>query len=109
MTDPAPDTQTCLACGGAECRLPDPRGRLSGLHEDWQIDGQRLVRRFTFKSFARAAQMANLAAWLGERLGHHPDVAFGWGYCDIAFTSHEAGGLTDSDFAAARRLDRLVE
>jgi len=52
--------------------------------------------------------MANLAAWLGERMGHHPDVGFGWGWCEIAFTSHELGGLTAQDFACATRLDAMT-
>ncbi len=81
---------------------------LQGLHPDWQLDGNRLLRRFTVKNFARAVQLANLAAWLGETLGHHPDVGFGWGWCEIAFTSHEAGGLTAQDLAAAARLDAIL-
>lgn len=81
---------------------------LRGLHPDWQLDGSRLVRRFAVKGFARAVQLANLAAWLGETMGHHPDVAFGWGRCEIAFTSHEAGGLTARDLAAAARLDAIL-
>ena len=52
--------------------------------------------------------MANLAAWLGNRLNHHPDVAFGWGYCTVTFTTHDAGGLTQADFAAAARLNDLL-
>ena len=80
----------------------------AGLHPDWRVDGQRLVRRFEFKGYARAVQMANLAAWLGEKLGHHPDVAFGWGWCEVAFTSHEADALTPADFAAAARLDAIL-
>lgn len=71
-------------------------------------DGKGITRRFDFKGFARAVEMANLAAWLGNRLNHHPDVCFGWGYCRVTFTTHEAGGLTDADFAAAARLDELV-
>ena len=88
--------------------LADPAALLSGLHPDWRFDGSRLVRRFVFKGFAKAVQMANLAAWLGERMGHHPDVGFGWGWCEIAFTSHELGGLTAQDFACATRLDAMT-
>lgn len=81
---------------------------LEGLHPDWRLDGDRLLRRFAVKGHARAVQLANVAAWLGETLGHHPDVGFGWGWCEIAFTSHEAGGLTLRDLDAAARLDRIL-
>lgn len=83
--------------------------RLTAL-EGWHLspDGRAIARRFDFKGFARAVEMANLAAWLGNKLNHHPDVRFGWGYCQVSFTTHDAGGLTEADFAAAARLDSLV-
>lgn len=103
LTNPA-----CMPCAGLGEPLSDPAAWMAGLHGDWTLQGQRLVRRFTFKGFARAVQMANLAAWLGERLGHHPDIGFGWGWCEVAFTSHEIGGITENDFAAAARLDQIL-
>lgn len=83
--------------------------RLCALPE-WVLspDGTSITRRFAFKGFARAVEMANLAAWLGNRQNHHPDIAFGWGYCAVTFTTHDAGGLTESDLACAARLDALV-
>ena len=71
-------------------------------------DSRAITRRFEFKGFAKAVEMANLAAWLGNRHNHHPDVAFGWGYCQVSFTTHDAGGLTDADFACAAHLDALL-
>ena len=78
------------------------------LPEGWGSDGQSLYRRFEFRNFARAMQMANLAGWLGEERGHHPDISFGWGYCDLRLTSHEAGGLTPADFAFVQALEHLL-
>lgn len=87
----------------------DIAARLARL-EDWTLspDGRSILRRFAFKGFARAVEMANLAAWLGNRMNHHPDVTFGWGYCEVRFSTHEAGGLTEADFACAARLNDLV-
>lgn len=80
------------------------------LHADWQLDAaaRTLTRRFEFKGFAKAVQLANLAAWHGDKQGHHPDVAFGWGYCAISYTTHEIGGLSENDFICAAKLDALV-
>ena len=82
--------------------------RLESL-KGWSLsdDGRAITRRFDFKGFAKAVEMANLAAWLGNRHNHHPDVAFGWGYCQVSFTTHDAG-LTDADFACAAHLDALL-
>lgn len=98
----------CAPCRGDGALLTDAAQRLANLHGDWRVDGTRLVRRFAFKGFAKAVQMANLAAWLGEKTGHHPDVGFGWGWCEVAFTSHELGGLSENDFICAARLDAIV-
>lgn len=87
----------------------DIAARLAAL-EGWRLapDGKAITRRFEFKGFARAVEMANLAAWLGNSRNHHPDVRFGWGYCEVAFTTHDAGGLTETDFACAARLNELL-
>ena len=98
----------CAPCRGEGDILGDPTALMSRLHADWRLEGRRLLRRYSFKGFAKAVQMANLAAWLGEHLGHHPDVAFGWGWCEVAFTSHELAGLTENDFIAAARLDAIT-
>lgn len=85
------------------------RERLASL-SDWQLsqDGSAISRRFEFKGFAKAVEMANLAAWLGNKRNHHPDISFGWGYCEVSFTSHDAGGLTARDFDSAAHLDALL-
>lgn len=85
-------------------------GMLADLHGDWKLDdaGKKLTRRFEFKGFAKATQTANLAAWLGDKQGHHPDIEFGWGYCTVHYSTHEIGGLSDNDFICAAKLDALM-
>ncbi len=80
------------------------------LHADWTFDatGTKLARRFEFKGFAKATYMANLAAFLSDQQGHHADIAFGWGYCEVTYTSHELGRLSENDFICAKKLDALV-
>ena len=87
-------------------RIADRLDALDG----WALtpDGSAITRRFRFKGFARAVEMANLAAWLGNKRNHHPDIAFGWGYCQVSFTTHDAGGLTEADFDCAAHLDALL-
>lgn len=104
--------RTCVPCqGGTPPLAADESMRLKAdLHADWQLDtaSKMLTRRFEFKGFAKAVQLANLAAWHGDKQGHHPDVAFGWGYCSISYTTHEIGGLSENDFICAAKLDALV-
>lgn len=89
---------------------PDQIARALAPLEGWSLsgEGRAITRRFAFKGFARAVEMANLAAWLGNRQDHHPDIAFGWGYCAVTFTTHDAGGITQADIDCAARLNALV-
>ncbi|MDP5306902.1 4a-hydroxytetrahydrobiopterin dehydratase [Paracoccus spongiarum] len=103
--------KTCEPCkGGIAPYTADQARAMMAQLDGWALsdDGTTLRRRFAFKGFAKAVEMANLAAWLGNKQGHHPDITFGWGYCEVVFTTHEAGGLTENDFICAARLDALV-
>lgn len=103
--------KTCTPCeGGVEPCTADAAARMLAQLECWTLsaDGASIWRRFEFKGYLKAVEMANLAAWLGNKQGHHPDITFGWGYCEVMFTTHEAGGLTENDFICAARLDALV-
>lgn len=105
-------TAVCLPCSEATPRLSADAClvRLAALHGDWQLDAEAtsITRAFAFKGFAKPVQLANLCAWYGEKTGHHPDIAFGWGYVRVTYTTHEIGGLSEVDFATAEGLDRLV-
>jgi 4a-hydroxytetrahydrobiopterin dehydratase len=103
--------ETCQPCAGGIARYDavTARAQVDAL-TGWALseDGTTITRRFDFKGFAKAVEMANLAAWLGNKQGHHPDIAFGWGYCIVSFTTHEAGGLTKNDLICAARLNSLI-
>lgn len=102
--------RNCVPCeGGVPPLAPETVAKMIAALDGWQLDGGTAIRRrFTFKGFAKAVELANLAAWLGNRQGHHPDITFGWGYCEVRFTTHTAGGLTENDFICAARLDALL-
>lgn len=78
------------------------------LHEDWQATGGKLTRRFETRGFAPAVMLANAAAFLAEREGHHPDIGFGWGWAEVTFWTHTVGGLSRNDFICAAKLDAMV-
>ncbi len=111
MTKDALADRNCVPCNGDT--PPLGTDRVAALMEEldgWALEsgGTVICRRFAFKGFAKAVEMANLAAWLGNRQDHHPDITFGWGYCEVRFTTHAAHGLTENDFICAARLDALL-
>ena len=103
----------CKPCNGEVPALTgDQIDELAARLDDaWAVadDGKSIARRFEFKGFAKAVHMANLCSWLADREGHHPDIAFGWGYCQVSLTTHDIDGLSENDFIWAARLDSLLK
>jgi 4a-hydroxytetrahydrobiopterin dehydratase len=73
------------------------------------MDGAtRIERRFRFKDFGAAFAFVARAAELAEAEGHHPDIAFGWGYATVSLRTKKIKGLHENDFIMAAKLDRLA-
>lgn len=74
---------------------------------DWSKRGKTIVRTFVFKDFPAAIKFVNAVAKLAEKAWHHPDIDIRWNKVTIVLTTHDAGGLTEKDFALAKKFDRL--
>ena len=83
---------------------------LKDLDRAWHLndDASAIEARLEFKGYARAVYCANLCAALCDRLNHHAEITFGWGYCHLLITTHEAGGLTENDFVLAKKIDAAL-
>jgi 4a-hydroxytetrahydrobiopterin dehydratase len=103
-------TKQCIPCKGgipplsraeAEAYLKDTPG--------WQLslDATRIQRNFKVKNFITALSLVNRIADLAEREGHHPDIGFGWGYCDVTLYTHKIKGLHENDFIMAAKINQL--
>lgn len=80
--------------------------KLTGLG-GWTADGDVIKRRFKFENFAQALEFVNKIGALAEEADHHPDITFGWGYAEIATTTHDRDGITDFDLDLARKIESL--
>jgi 4a-hydroxytetrahydrobiopterin dehydratase len=41
-------------------------------------------------------------------MGHHPVLSLSWDEVTVSITNHAAGGLTESDFTLAKRIDGVA-
>jgi len=73
----------------------------------WEIIETKLKKRFTFKNFSESLAFVNKVGEIAEKMDHHPDILFGWGYAEFFITTHSEGGLTDLDFALAKEIDSI--
>jgi 4a-hydroxytetrahydrobiopterin dehydratase len=72
---------------------------------EWQRNGEIISRTFEFEDFPAAMKFVNAVAELAEAAQHHPDIDVRWNKVTLALTTHDAGGLTEKDFALARHCD----
>jgi 4a-hydroxytetrahydrobiopterin dehydratase len=92
-----------------QVKLAEPQIILAlGTLPDWKKTGDVIARTFQFKDFPAAMNFTNAVAELAEQAQHHPDLDIRWNKVTLALTTHDAGGLTEKDFALARQCDALA-
>lgn len=67
-------------------------------------DGAAITRTWRFADFKAAMIFVNGVAALAEKANHHPDVAIHYDEVTLRIWSHDAGGVTASDFELARSI-----
>jgi len=72
----------------------------------WKLDNGRIQKSFSFPDFQTGLDFVNRVGAEAERQGHHPDIHLTWGRVDVEISTHDAGGLTASDFALAAGTDQ---
>jgi 4a-hydroxytetrahydrobiopterin dehydratase len=78
---------------------------------EWRYDELTgaITRKFTFVDFTQAFAFMTEVALAAEKRDHHPDWSNAYNKVEIAWTTHDAGGLTDRDIALARVCDAAFD
>jgi 4a-hydroxytetrahydrobiopterin dehydratase len=53
--------------------------------------------------------VANAIGHLAEAAWHHPDLLVTYPAVTVRLSTHDAGGVTDKDFALAHRIEAFVQ
>ena len=79
-------------------------------HPGWTLvrDGKAIGRTFKFADFVEAFGFMSQAALAAERLDHHPEWSNVYRTVEVELTTHDAGGITELDFALARAMDKAA-
>ena len=80
------------------------RQGLSGL-SGWGLEGPSIRKTFTFPDFKGSMAFVMRVALLAEAADHHPDIFVSYSRVTLTLSTHDAGGVTQKDFALARRID----
>jgi len=78
---------------------------LSGL-DGWEFKDNAIRKTFTFETYMESIAFINRLAEKAEEDNHHPDMVVGWCKIDVAFTSHDQGGVTLACIEMAKKANK---
>jgi len=73
----------------------------------WTRSQETITRTFTFKGFPDAVAFVERIVAPAEAMEHHPDLDIRYNKVVVTLSTHDAGGLTENDFALAAQIDQL--
>jgi 4a-hydroxytetrahydrobiopterin dehydratase len=71
----------------------------------WSRRGDSLVKAFTFPRFADGIAFVNRVARIADEMNHHPDIDIRYTKVTLTLSTHDAGGVTKTDFELAERIE----
>jgi 4a-hydroxytetrahydrobiopterin dehydratase len=75
---------------------------------DWYLEDGWLRRKYNTDGWPTTLMLTNAIGYLCEAAWHHADLAITWGKLWVKLKTHSAGGITDKDFALARKIEDVV-
>lgn len=75
--------------------------------DEWAVQDDFITKEYEFEDFKESLDFVNRVGALADAADHHPDIIFGYGYAEVAITTHDAEGLTQNDFDLAAKIDKL--
>lgn len=90
------------AVGDIEARLKEELPRWSYEEEGW------IRRRYDTSGWKSTLMVVNTIGHLAEAAWHHPELAVSYASVVVRLNNHEARGITDKDFALARKIEEVL-
>ena len=75
---------------------------------EWQRVDDEIVKTYQLRTFPAAIRFVTLIADRAELADHHPDIDIRYHRVRVALSTHDAGGITDKDFALAREIETIA-
>jgi 4a-hydroxytetrahydrobiopterin dehydratase len=73
----------------------------------WQLVDGAISRSFRFTHYFETIAFVNALAWMVHREDHHPELRIAYDRCEVRFTTHSVGGISDNDFICAAKTDAI--
>jgi 4a-hydroxytetrahydrobiopterin dehydratase len=76
--------------------------------EGWYLEDGWLRRKYNTDGWPSTLMAVNAVGYICEAAYHHADLAVTWGKLWVKLMTHSHGGITDKDFAVARKIEETV-
>ena len=95
-------------------RLPvisddDIRSRLAAELPHWYLENGWIRRKYRTEGWKGTLMVVNTIGHLAEAAWHHPDLAVSYAFVIVKLTTHSSKGVTERDFALARKIEEVVQ
>ena len=74
----------------------------------WYYESGWIRRKFRTEGWKGTLMVVNTVGHLAEAAWHHPDLSVSYAFVIVKLVTHVAKGVTDRDFALARRIEEVV-
>src|SRR3954454_3374876 len=76
--------------------------------DGWYLEVCWLRRKYSTDGWPSTLMLVNAIGYLCEAAWHHADLAVTWGKVWVKLKTHSEGGITDKDFALAKKIEEVV-
>jgi 4a-hydroxytetrahydrobiopterin dehydratase len=76
--------------------------------DGWRQRGEYIVKSFDRGDFVGSVKFVDSIVEPAEEMSHHPDIAISWSQVEVALSTHAEGGVTESDFELAKKVEALA-
>jgi 4a-hydroxytetrahydrobiopterin dehydratase len=84
------------------------QARLEAELPQWYLEDGWIRRRYRTNSWKGTLMVINAVGHLAEAAWHHPDITASYAWIEVRLKNHAAKGITDKDFALAKKIEEVV-
>ena len=77
--------------------------------QHWYFENSWIRRKFKTSGWKGTLMVINTVGHLSEAAWHHPDISASYGFVIVKLQNHAAKGITDKDFALAKKIEDVVQ
>ena len=84
------------------------KARLEDELPKWYLEDGFIRRKYKTSGWKSTLMVVNTVGHLAEAAWHHPDLTVSYAFVIVKLVNHAAKGITDKDFALARKIEEVV-